>query len=147
MTRLAASVVIVEGGRVLLKESERSPGTWGLPGGLVEDNESVAQAAIREAQEETGLKVRLERLIGVYSRPHASGGGLHVIVFTAQAVGGMLQPDPGEVLEARYFGPEALPDSLPPAMRLQIEAALAGAGGGMVWSDEGTWPVTLDVSH
>jgi len=146
MTRLGASLVIVENGNILLKESERSPGTWGLPGGLVEDNESVAQAAIREAQEETGLKVRLERLIGVYSRPHASGGGIHIVVFAAQAVGGALQPDPGEVLEARYFEPEALSDSLPRAMRLQIEAALAGVGGGVVWLDNGAWPVALDVS-
>ena len=146
MTRLGASVVIVEGGHVLLKRSERY-GTWGLPGGLVEDDESVAQAAVREVQEETGLEVHLERLIGVYSRPHWRGGGLHIVVFAAQPVGGRLQPDPGEVLEARYFDPAALPDSLPTGMRLQIRATLAGVGGGIAWSDDAIWPFATDLSQ
>jgi ADP-ribose pyrophosphatase YjhB (NUDIX family) len=134
MTRLAAAVVIVQDGQVLLHRKKRS-GVWSLPGGQV-DGESVAEAAVREALEETGLVVQLDRLIGVYSR----GDDLHAVVFAAHAVGGALQVDDDETVELRYFDTDALPDSLPPEMALQIEATIAGVGGGMVWSAGTPWP-------
>jgi ADP-ribose pyrophosphatase YjhB (NUDIX family) len=138
MARLAASVVIVDEGKVLLMRNERY-GTWTMPGGLVEPGESLVQAALREVREETGLEVRLLRLVGIFSRPRWREGGIHIVVFAGTPVGGRLDPDPGEVLEARYFDPDALPDTLPQGMRLQIEAACDGAGG-FVWLDDSTWP-------
>jgi 8-oxo-dGTP pyrophosphatase MutT (NUDIX family) len=57
------------GGRVLLArhvEGDR----WLLPGGGVEPGETPADAAVREAWEETGLLVRLTRLVGVFGGPH-----------------------------------------------------------------------------
>lgn len=134
MTRLVASVVIVQDGQVLLQLKRF--GVWSLPGGLVEENESVAQAAVREGQEETGLALCLERLIGVYSR----GDDLHTVVFAARPVGGSLQIDEDEVWELRYFDPDALPDTLPSEMALQIAATMAGVGGGIVWSAGTPWP-------
>ena len=133
MTRLVASVVIVQDGQVLLHR--KRSGLWSLPGGIVEAGESVAQAAVREGHEETGLEVQLERLVGVYSR----GDDLHAVVFAARAVGGTLQIDGDEVVELGYFNPEALPETLPPEMGLQIEATVAGVGGGMVWSERTPW--------
>lgn len=53
-------------------------GYWALPGGFVEYGETVEQAAIREAEEETGIKVELIRLIGVYSDPNRDPRG-HVV--------------------------------------------------------------------
>jgi ADP-ribose pyrophosphatase YjhB (NUDIX family) len=135
MTRLVASVVVVQDGHVLLHR--KRSGIWSLPGGIVEADESVAEAAVREGQEETGLDLCLERLVGVYSR----GDDLHVVAFAASAIGGSLQIDEGEVWELRYFGLETLPDTLPPEMRMQIEATLAGAGGGMVWPEGTPWPL------
>jgi 8-oxo-dGTP diphosphatase len=44
-------------------------GQWALPGGFVEVGETTEDAAVREAEEETGLRVELVRLIGVYSEP------------------------------------------------------------------------------
>lgn len=54
--------------RVLL-EKRSDCGLWGFPGGRIEAGESIAQAAIREVKEETGLNVEITRLIGVYSDP------------------------------------------------------------------------------
>ena len=139
MADTVASVVVLRGDHVLLMRNERM-GAWVLPGGLVEPGESVAQAARREVREETGLDVQLVRLVGVYSRQPWRGVGHHVIVFAAHVVGGSLQPDPGEVREARFVAPEDLPDTLPTGLRLQVEAALAGHGGGLVWADDSTWP-------
>ena len=134
MTRLVASVVIVQDGQVLLQLKRF--GIWSLPGGLVEEDESVAQAAVREGREETGLELCLERLVGVNSR----GDDLHAVVFAARAVGGRLQIDEDEVWDLRYFDPDDLPDTLPPEMAIQIEATMADVGGGMVWSAGTPWP-------
>ncbi len=63
-------VVIFDPGRgVVLVKRKNEPHGWALPGGFVDYGERVEAAAIREAREETGLEVRLTRLLGVYSAP------------------------------------------------------------------------------
>jgi 8-oxo-dGTP diphosphatase len=54
---------------VVLIKRRNPPYGWALPGGFVDYGESVEQAAVREAKEETGLDVRLHGLLGVYSSP------------------------------------------------------------------------------
>jgi 8-oxo-dGTP pyrophosphatase MutT (NUDIX family) len=67
--RLGCSAVIFDPqGRVLLTK-RRDNGQWCLPSGGVEPGESVAEACEREVLEETGLGVRVKRLVGVYSHP------------------------------------------------------------------------------
>jgi 8-oxo-dGTP pyrophosphatase MutT (NUDIX family) len=56
-------------GRVLLTRRADN-GRWCLPGGHIDPGESAAEACVREVFEETGLTVRVTRLIGVYSTPH-----------------------------------------------------------------------------
>src|SRR5919199_6095817 len=119
MPRVVASVIVMCGSQVLLIQGERY-GTWSLPGGLVERGETVVQAAMREAREETGLEVQCTRLVGVYSRPHWRDDGYHVIVLAAEPVGGVLQPDADETVDVRYFDPATLPESLVPMLRLKF---------------------------
>lgn len=80
-------------GFVLIKRAnEPFKGKWALPGGFVEYGETVENAAIREAEEETGLKVKLKKLAGVYSDPKRDPRGHTVsIVFTAEIIGGKLK--------------------------------------------------------
>ena len=67
---------------------------WALPGGFVEIGESVEQAAVREAWEETGLNVELVELVGVYSNPDRDPRGHTVtIAYIAQTVSGNLKAD------------------------------------------------------
>lgn len=61
------SVVIWGTGKTMLLEKRLDCGWWGLPGGRIEPGEAVSAAAIREVAEETGLKVEVTDLIGVYS--------------------------------------------------------------------------------
>ena len=62
--------VVIEGEQVLLVRRARPPlqGQWSLPGGLVEVGEKLADAVRREILEETGLRVRVERMVEVLDR-------------------------------------------------------------------------------
>lgn len=87
--RVAAFVVVRDAaGRVLLSR-RRDSGWYNLPGGGVEPHESVAEGALREVREETGLEVTLRRLVGLYSKPQKCE---IVAVFEAEVCGGALQP-------------------------------------------------------
>jgi 8-oxo-dGTP diphosphatase len=67
---VGVGAVIIDDGRVLLVKRGHPPlaGEWSIPGGVLELGETLRQAAIREAQEETGLTVETTELLGVYDR-------------------------------------------------------------------------------
>ncbi|MGH2350954.1 MAG: NUDIX domain-containing protein [Chloroflexota bacterium] len=132
------TVAVIRDGQVLPQQRKDS-GTWCLPGGAVEAGESLAQAAVREVLEETGLIVRLTRLVGVYSQPKWRAGGGHDILFAADPVGGRLRPSPDESLDASFFNVEALPEPLLWWHQRQLLDALAGASG-VAWSQQVVWP-------
>jgi ADP-ribose pyrophosphatase YjhB (NUDIX family) len=88
--RLGCSAAILdEDGRILLTRRTDN-GQWCLPGGRMESGESVAEACEREVLEETGLNVRVKRLVGVYSHPdqlvvYPDGNKAHVVALHFQA--------------------------------------------------------------
>jgi ADP-ribose pyrophosphatase YjhB (NUDIX family) len=91
---------------VLVKRAiEPGYGKWVFPGGYVDRGEEVRMAAIREAREEAGLDVQIERLIGIYSY---AGRTPIIIVYAATVLGGELAVDE-EGLEAQWFEPAAIP--------------------------------------
>jgi 8-oxo-dGTP diphosphatase len=146
MPTLGVEIAILRSGQILLTQREDFE-TWCLPGGIVDAGESAAQAAVREAREETGLDVQLERLVGLYSMPRWGRGGAHIAVFAARPVGGSLRPQPGEVIAARYFDPDALPEPLLDWHRQRIRDVLDGVGGSVAWSQAAAWPFGQDVTR
>jgi ADP-ribose pyrophosphatase YjhB (NUDIX family) len=111
MPGLAVIVAIIDDEKILLTKREDFE-VWCLPGGGVEDGESLAEAGIREAKEETGLDVELMRLVGIYSR---MGGGMHdvhAVLYAAKPVGGRLRTQPYETIEIAYFPFDQLPDEM-----------------------------------
>lgn len=132
---IGVNISIIQNGKILLTKREDFE-VWCLPGGAVDEGESVAQAAIREAREETGLEVKLTRLIGIYSRNSWPAAVSHIVSFLAEPIGGEIDPDPHEVIEIGYFGPEELPADLLVWNRQRILDAFDGVGGGVAWSQE-----------
>jgi len=111
MPGLAVIVAIIQDEKVLLTKREDFE-VWCLPGGSVEEGESLAEAGIREAKEETGMDVELTGLVGVYSR---LGGGLsdvHAVLFRAKPISGELRLQPGETIEAAWFTLDEVPDEV-----------------------------------
>lgn len=107
-------VVIFEPGRgVVLVERANEPPGWALPGGFVDYGETVEAAAVREALEETGLKVALTGLVGVYSDP-ARDPRQHTmsVVYTAQAPAGAEPVGGDDAARAQFFPLELLPENL-----------------------------------
>jgi ADP-ribose pyrophosphatase YjhB (NUDIX family) len=138
MPGLGVNTAILQNGKILLTQRTDFE-VWCLPGGSVERDESLAQAAVREAREETGLEVQLTRLVGTYSRPGWLDGGLHVIVFAAEVAGGELCPQVEEVLEMRYFGRDELPDAMLLGHYQRALDALDGVTGA-AWFHDAEWP-------
>jgi len=62
-------IVELEGKGIVLIERKNPPHGWAMPGGFVDDGESLEQAAVREAKEETSLDVKLVRQFHTYSEP------------------------------------------------------------------------------
>ncbi|AFK23038.1 NUDIX hydrolase [Pyrococcus sp. ST04] len=86
-------IIIYNNGIVFVKrKNEPYKGYLALPGGFVEYGERVEEAAIREAKEETGLDVKLVRVVGVYSDPNRDPRG-HTVTIAFLAIGsGQLKP-------------------------------------------------------
>ena len=103
---VACSVVELGDKIVLLKRSiQPQRGKWVMPGGYVDREEAVEAAAVRETEEECGLKTRLKRLLGVYSYP-----GLLVVVvsYMSEYVSGQLIMG-DEAQEVKLLRPEEIP--------------------------------------
>lgn len=95
--------VVVRDRALLMVRRGKEPakGLWSLPGGQLEHGESLADAAAREVLEETGLKVKVSDLLGVYE----ALGDTHYVVldYIGEAVGGAAEPTAGEdAAEARW---------------------------------------------
>ncbi|GGR02382.1 NUDIX hydrolase N-terminal domain-containing protein [Deinococcus ruber] len=105
---LGAEALVLRGERVLLMRRTDN-GLWGLPGGLVEVGETLAEAATRELLEETGLAGQATRLLLV-SDTHADGGSpLHIVTATFLfGAGGEPQPTL-EASEVGWFAPGEWP--------------------------------------
>ena len=104
---VATTFPVTDDGRVLLlrRGIEPSVGKWAQPGGFMEIDETVTEAAIRETLEETGLLVEPGEIVGLYARLEAA---VVMVVFEARVVGGEARQTP-EALEVRAFAAADIP--------------------------------------
>lgn len=112
--RPVAGCLVVRDDHIVLVRRAVAPrlGYWALPAGYIEDRESPEEAARRETLEECGLRVELERLLGVYAvLPLGPDPSLIALYYLARPVGGALQAG-DDAADARYFAIEDLPTEL-----------------------------------
>jgi ADP-ribose pyrophosphatase YjhB (NUDIX family) len=104
---VVTTIPVNEAGEVVLLRRGIEPGrgAWAQPGGFLEVDETVTEAAIRETLEETGLVVEPGEIVGLYTRLEAA---VVVVAFEARVVGGAYRLNP-EALEIQAFPPEAIP--------------------------------------
>jgi ADP-ribose pyrophosphatase YjhB (NUDIX family) len=104
---VVTTLPVTESGEVILIRRGIAPGLgqWAQPGGFLEIDETVRDAAIRETLEETGLEVEPGAIVGLYSSVPAA---VVVVVFESRIVGGA-PTITRESLETRLFAPDAIP--------------------------------------
>ena len=112
--RLGCTAAIFDGnGRILLTKRSDN-GQWCLPGGALDPGETVSEACVREVLEETGLQVRVKRLIGIYSHSdqlvvYPDGNKVQVVAlhFEVEVTGGIAGLS-DEVSDFGYFSPNEM---------------------------------------
>lgn len=119
----AFAIIFNESGQVLLSH-RRDVDAWNLPGGGVESGELPTEAVLREVEEETGLEVVIERLVGVYGKIEKDE---LVFAFTCRVVGGELSLT-DEADRHAYFEVEEIPLNTPPKQIERVRDALQPAG-------------------
>jgi 8-oxo-dGTP diphosphatase len=131
---VGVGAIIIEDGRVLLVKRGHPPlaAEWSIPGGVLEVGETLREAAIREAREETCLTVEPADLLGVYDRVLHDDDGRTVyhyvlIDFLCRQVGGEARAA-DDADEVRWFtleeaGELALPEDTAEVIRLGFQKA------------------------
>ncbi len=104
---VVTALPVTEDGRLVLLRRGIEPGlgAWAQPGGFLEVDETIAEGAIRETLEETGLLIEPGEIVGLYTRLEAA---VVILVFEARVVGGTPAPTV-EALEIEAFAADALP--------------------------------------
>lgn len=103
---VACVIPVADDGSVVLirRSNEPGRGLWTMPGGFVELGETIEDAARREAEEEIGVPVVLDRLLNVYSRPDEQ---VLMVMYVGRPLGTPVASD--EALEVRAFAPGDVP--------------------------------------
>ncbi len=134
MPEIAVLTAVFKEDTILLTKREDFE-LWCLPGGGLEEDETVAQAAIRETKEETGIEIDLTSLVGIYSRTGIIPTA-HITVFTGKPIGGEIKNQPGETIDVKYFPIDEIPEYLTPGHKKRIEDAISGRGGSVAVHQE-----------
>ena len=113
---VGVGVLVLREGRVLLgqRKGSHGPGTWALPGGHLEFGETVAQCAVREVLEETGLRINAVTPAPYKNDVFEAEGKHYVTLFVAahSAVGEAALCEPDKCSEWRWFRWSELPAPL-----------------------------------
>ncbi len=109
--KVAVVVLVKKNDKLLLVRRANDPqrGKWTLPGGFMDAGEDPQDAAKRECLEETGLQIKIDKLLDLVARPVDSIGAHLIIYYAAQILGGSLAAgDDADAVD--FFRPDQLPE-------------------------------------
>ena len=109
--KITVDGIIIKNEKILLIKRKNKPfkDKWALPGGFVEYNEKVEDAVIREIFEETGLKTKINKIIGIYSDPERDPRGHTItIAYLLKIKDGIIKSG-DDALDAKFFHLKQLP--------------------------------------
>ena len=101
---------VVRDGRLLLvrRLSRRGHGNWQVPGGFIEQDETMEHAVVREVEEEAGVTAEVQGVLGIRNRYDEEGGNSLYIIMLLSPLAGEPNPDMKEVDRAQYFSLEEI---------------------------------------
>ncbi|BBL91231.1 NUDIX hydrolase [Vibrio rotiferianus] len=109
-----AAVILNESNKLLLQK--KSDGSWSLPAGMIEPAESPSQAVVREVREETGLKIKVERVLGVFggegfgfTYPNGDQVEYTVVLLKCLQTGHFVEQIDDETIELAWFSKTDMP--------------------------------------
>ncbi len=104
MIIIAGCIIVKENKILMVKEAKKKCyGQWNFPAGHVEENELIANAAIREAYEETGCKVKLKGVLPITTVMLKEGETAVIVKFTADIVEENIKFDTKEILDVKWL--------------------------------------------
>ncbi len=126
-----AAVVVREDGHVLaIRRADN--GQWQIPGGVLEQDETIEAGLVREVREETGLDVTSLVLTGVYKHMQL---GVCALVFRCALAGGT-ETLSDETAEIGWLSPSQVSELMPPVFAVRVHDAL-GDGGPQLRAHDG----------
>ncbi|MCM3598165.1 NUDIX domain-containing protein [Metabacillus idriensis] len=119
-------VILNKKGELLL--NRYTGGTWGIPGGILQLNESVEECIKRNVHEDLGIKLNTVLLIGVYSgmelNTNSEDGGdeYHIVAigYLCSDYDGEISPDENQQIEAQFFKLDQLPEETDPFIKNKL---------------------------
>jgi 8-oxo-dGTP diphosphatase len=123
---VAAAFIVDDRGRVLIVRQNYGKRLYSLPGGAVEKGETPEDAAVREVEEETGVCVRINDLVGRYwiETKYVA------YVFRCGIINGTPAcPDTGELAEVEWYRPSGIPSPMTNSLHYSLSDALNGSRG------------------
>lgn len=132
----SVSAIIINDAEEILLAFHVDRQVWGTIGGAIDPFEKPEEAVMREVQEETGLTVEVQRLLGVFSGPEFlveyPNGDRTVylaVAYLCRIIAGELRPDGEEITEARYFSLSELTGlPMPAHVQILIQAGMKAIG-------------------
>ncbi|MBO4635716.1 MAG: NUDIX hydrolase [Clostridiales bacterium] len=113
---VGATVLVINSEGKILLNRRSDTGTWGIPGGSKELNETIEECALRELKEETDISARDLRLLTVLSGPeyyfkYPNGDEMDtvIVLFSVRDYSGTLRINDGESTELKFFSLDHLP--------------------------------------
>lgn len=122
--KVGVEAFIVKGKQLLLgkRKNVAGEGTWALPGGHLEQGETLSGCLRRELGEELGISVKSEKLVAIDNNPHNIGGHYMHIGFLVDGYEGDIQlKEPDKCEEWKFFDMEDLPQDLFSAHKKEID--------------------------